>query len=83
MNFSAQKARRNRPCGDLRCSAAAMVTVAAVALMLCGQTEPAAARVRPRSVERPVRGASAEAAPDRTYRVGAVAEAASSRGAGH
>ena len=46
MNFSAQKARRNRPCGDLRCSAAAMVTVAAVALMLYGQTQPAAARVR-------------------------------------
>jgi hypothetical protein len=46
MNFSAQKARRNSPCGGLRCSAAAMVTVAAVVLMLCGQTQPAAARVR-------------------------------------
>src|ERR1700752_328892 len=43
MNFSAQKARRNRPCGGLRGSAAAMVTVAAVVLMLCGQTQPVAA----------------------------------------
>jgi hypothetical protein len=43
MNFSAQKARRNRPCGGLRCSAAAMVTVAAVVLLLCGQTQPVAA----------------------------------------
>jgi hypothetical protein len=46
MNFSAQKARRNRPCGGLRCGAAAMVTIAAVVVMLCGQTQPAAARVR-------------------------------------
>jgi hypothetical protein len=42
MNFSAGKARRKWPCVGLRCSAAAMVTVAAavLVLMLC---EPAAA----------------------------------------
>jgi hypothetical protein len=43
MNFSAEKARRKWSCGGLRCSAAAMVITAAVVLMLCGQTEPAAA----------------------------------------
>jgi hypothetical protein len=43
MNFSAQKARRNRPCGGLRCGATGMVTVAAVVLMLYGQTQPVAA----------------------------------------
>ena len=43
MNFSAQKARRNRPCGGSRCGATGMVTVAAVVLMLYGQTQPVAA----------------------------------------
>ena len=43
MNFSAQKARRNRPCGGSRCGATGMVTVAAVVLMLCGQAQPVAA----------------------------------------
>jgi hypothetical protein len=43
MNFSAEKARRKWPCGGLRCSAAAMVTLAAMVLMLCGQPQPAAA----------------------------------------
>jgi hypothetical protein len=43
MNFSADKARRKWPCGGVRCSAAAMVTAMAVALMLCGPTVSAAA----------------------------------------
>jgi hypothetical protein len=43
VNFSAPKTRRNRPCGGLRCSAAVLVTAVAVAFMLYGQTEPAAA----------------------------------------
>jgi hypothetical protein len=43
MNFSAPKTRRNRPCGGLRRGAAVLVTAVAVALMLSGQTEPAAA----------------------------------------
>jgi len=43
MNFSAEKARRKWPCGGSRCSAAGMVTVAAVLLMLCGPTVSAAA----------------------------------------
>jgi hypothetical protein len=47
MNFSAQKTRRNRPCGGLRCGAAVLVTAVAVALMLYGQIEPAAAARNP------------------------------------
>ncbi|MGD0847298.1 extensin family protein [Bradyrhizobium sp.] len=43
MNFSAEKARRKWPCGGLRCSAAGMVTAAAVVLMLCGPAVSAAA----------------------------------------
>src|ERR1700722_4836565 len=43
MNFSAPKACRNRPSGGLRCSAAILVTAVGVALLLVGQTEPAAA----------------------------------------
>ena len=43
MNFSADKARRKWPCGGVRCSAAAMVTAMAVALLLCGPTVSAAA----------------------------------------
>ncbi|MGZ5876190.1 MAG: extensin family protein [Bradyrhizobium sp.] len=44
MNFSAQKASRKWPCEGFGRSFTAMVTVAAVLLMLCAQTEPAAAR---------------------------------------
>jgi hypothetical protein len=44
MNFSAQKASRKWPCEGFGRSFTAMVTVATVLLMLCAQTEPAAAR---------------------------------------
>jgi hypothetical protein len=44
MNFSAEKARRKWPCCGPGRTAAAMVTVAAVVLMLCAQAGPAAAR---------------------------------------
>jgi hypothetical protein len=44
MNFSAQKASRKWPCEGLGRSTAAMVTIAAVLLMLGAQTGPAAAR---------------------------------------
>jgi hypothetical protein len=43
MNFSAEKARRKWPCGGLRRGAAAAAIAATVALVLCGQSEPAAA----------------------------------------
>ena len=44
MNFSARKASRKWPCEGFGRTFAAMVTVATVLLMLCAQTEPAAAR---------------------------------------
>jgi hypothetical protein len=44
MNFSAQKASRKWPCEGFGRTFTAMVTVATVLLMLCAQTEPAAAR---------------------------------------
>ena len=44
MNFSAQKASRKWPCEGFGRTFAAMVTVATVLLLLCAQTEPAAAR---------------------------------------
>src|SRR5712671_3006059 len=44
MNFSPQKASRKWPCEGFGRTFTAMVTVAAVLLMLGGQTEPAAAR---------------------------------------
>jgi hypothetical protein len=44
MKFSAAKASRKRPCGGLGCDKRPMVTVAALLLMVCAQTEPAAAR---------------------------------------
>jgi hypothetical protein len=44
MNFSAQKASRKWPCEGFGRTFTAMVTVAAVLLMLCAQTGPAAAR---------------------------------------
>lgn len=47
MNFSAEKARRKWPCGGFGRGPAAMVTVAAVLLMLCAPTEPASAARRP------------------------------------
>jgi hypothetical protein len=43
MNFSAEKASRKWPCGGLACGERPMVTVAAILLMLCAQTAPAAA----------------------------------------
>jgi hypothetical protein len=43
MNFSPGNARRKWPCGGSRRIAAAMVTVAAVLLMLCALPDPAAA----------------------------------------
>ena len=45
MNFSAEKASRKWPCGSFRRAAAAMVT-AAVLLMLCVPSIPAAAATR-------------------------------------
>ena len=45
MNFSAEKASRKWPCGSFRRAAAAMVT-AAVLLMLCAPSIPAAAATR-------------------------------------
>ena len=47
MNFSAGKARRKWPCGALACGERAMVTVAAVLLMLCPLADPLAAAQRP------------------------------------
>jgi hypothetical protein len=47
MNFSAEKARRKWPCGGLRCSEAAMVTVMAVLLTAGPLAQPAAAAQRP------------------------------------
>jgi hypothetical protein len=44
MKFSAAKASRKWPCGGLGCDKRRMVTVAALLLMVCAQTEPAAAR---------------------------------------
>jgi hypothetical protein len=44
MNFSVQKASRKWPCEGFGRTFTAMVTVATVLLMLCAQTEPAAAR---------------------------------------
>jgi len=44
MNFSARKASRKWPCEGFGRTFAAMVTVATVLLMLCAQTESAAAR---------------------------------------
>jgi hypothetical protein len=44
MKFSAAKASRKWPCGGPGCNKRPMVTVAALLLMLCAQTEPAAAR---------------------------------------
>ena len=44
MNFSPQKASRKWPCEGFGRTFTAMVTVAAVLLMLCAQTGPAAAR---------------------------------------
>jgi hypothetical protein len=46
MNFNAEKASRKWPCGSIGRTAAAMVTVAAVVLMLGAQTGPAAAARR-------------------------------------
>jgi len=43
MNFSAEKASRKWPCGGLACGERPMVAVAAILLMLCAQTAPAAA----------------------------------------
>jgi hypothetical protein len=43
MKFSAAKASRKWPCGGLGCDKRPMVTVAALLLMVCAQTEPAAA----------------------------------------
>lgn len=47
MNFSAERAGRKWPCGGFGRAPAAMVTVAAVLLMLCAPTEPAGAARRP------------------------------------
>ena len=44
MKFSAAKASRKWPCGGLRCDNRPMVTAAVLLLMVCAQTEPAAAR---------------------------------------
>ena len=44
MKFSAAKASRKWPCGGLGCDKRPMVTAAVLLLMVCGQTEPAAAR---------------------------------------
>ena len=44
MNFSAQNASRKWPCEGFGRAFAAMVTIAALLLLLCAQTEPAAAR---------------------------------------
>jgi hypothetical protein len=46
MNFNAEKASRKWACGNIGRTAAAMVTVAVVVLMLGAQTEPAAAARR-------------------------------------
>src|ERR1700736_3337354 len=46
MNFSAEKAGRKWPCGGLACGEWPMVTVAAMLLMLCALTDPAAAARR-------------------------------------
>jgi hypothetical protein len=43
MKFSAEKARRKWSCGGLACGQRPMIAVAAVLLMLCAQTAPAAA----------------------------------------
>jgi hypothetical protein len=47
MNSSAGKARRKWPCDGLACGERPMVTAAALLLMLCAQTDPAAAARRP------------------------------------
>ena len=48
MNFSARKARRKWPCGALACGETAMVTAAAIALLLmCAAADPLAAATRP------------------------------------
>ena len=44
MKFSAEKASRKWPCGGLGCDKRPMVTAAALLLMVCAQTDPAAAR---------------------------------------
>jgi hypothetical protein len=44
MKFSAAKASRKWPCGGPGCDKRPMVTVAVLLLMVCAQTEPAAAR---------------------------------------
>src|ERR1700754_3045525 len=46
MNFSAEKASRKWPCGSIGRTGAAMVTVAAIVLMLGVQTGPASAARR-------------------------------------
>jgi hypothetical protein len=64
MNFSARKARRKWPCDDLACTEAAMVTVAALLLMLGAPAEPAAAAQKPgASSQRPSSGLFGEGRP--------------------
>src|SRR5436309_11889556 len=60
MKFSAAKASRKWPCGGLGCDKRPMVTAAVLLLVVCGHSEPAAAR---RSS-----GASSQAAWDQPFR---------------